>query len=288
MGCLLGINEEKQKIKIKIQEKIVSTNFSAYSDTILKKLSDTQLIYIKFITFYSILFDINEVDYSIDILDFFIFHYSSSDYNKYFLIKDYDIFLNKLFSLNELQYFEEESNEKSLLLEQLYYIYFELKKLSFQYSDKNDIFIIRKYYCIALGFILCKGPIIDKIEFLFQTFNDNKLFSKNKKFEEFLLITFIIGSYCLLSYKSKISYESFKQEYAIFFKAYEINNIKKLCEAFVNNFFLEKESYNEEEFIEKFKDENFQWIFSSSGIRYELEMNNKDLKKLIKKRNNTI
>ena len=288
MGCLLGINEEKQKIKIKIQEKIVSTNFSAYSDTILKKLSDTQLIYIKFITFYSILFDINEVDYSIDILDFFIFHYSSSDYNKYFLIKDYDIFLNKLFSLNELQYFEEESNEKSLLLEQLYYIYFELKKLSFQYSDNNDIFIIRKYYCIALGFILCKGPIIDKIEFLFQTFNDNKLFSKNKKFEEFLLITFIIGSYCLLSYKSKISYESFKQEYAIFFKAYEINNIKKLCEAFVNNFFLEKESYNEEEFIEKFKDENFQWIFSSSGIRYELEMNNKDLKKLIKKRNNTI
>ena len=288
MGCLLGINEEKQKIKIKIQEKIVSTNFSAYSDTILKKLSDTQLIYIKFITFYSILFDINEVDYSIDILDFFIFHYSSPDYNKYFLIKDYDIFLNKLFSLNELQYFEEESNEKSLLLEQLYYIYFELKKLSFQYSDNNDIFIIRKYYCIALGFILCKGPIIDKIEFLFQTFNDNKLFSKNKKFEEFLLITFIIGSYCLLSYKSKISYESFKQEYAIFFKAYEINNIKKLCEAFVNNFFLEKESYNEEEFIEKFKDENFQWIFSSSGIRYELEMNNKDLKKLIKKRNNTI
>ena len=288
MGCLLDIKEEKQKIKIKIKEKIVSTNFSAYSDTILKKLSDTQLIYIKFITFYSILFDINEVDYSIDILDFFIFHYSSSDYNKYFLIKDYDIFLNKLFSLNELQYFEEESNEKSLLLEQLYYIYFELKKLSFQYSDNNDIFIIRKYYCIALGFILCKGPIIDKIEFLFQTFNDNKLFSKNKKFEEFLLITFIIGSYCLLSYKSKISYESFKQEYAIFFKAYEINNIKKLCEAFVNNFFLEKESYNEEEFIEKFKDENFQWIFSSSGIRYELEMNNKDLKKLIKKRNNTI
>ena len=274
-----------------MQEKIVSTNFSAYSDYILKKLSDTQLIYIKFITFYSILFDINEIDYSIDILDFFIFHYSTPAYNNYFLINDFDNFINKLFSLHELHYIESDSNEKLLLNEELYYIYFELKKLSFIYSDNNDDkFIMRKYYCIALGFIFCRGPMIDKIEFLFQTFNKNKQFKKNKRFEEFLIITFIIGSYCLLSYKSKNSYESFIQEYKIFFNAFEITNIKKLCEAFVNNFFLEKESYNEEEFIEKFKNESFQWIFSSSGIRYQLEMNNNELKEKIKKKsmnNNT-
>ena len=283
MGCNIFYQEEKPKINLIIQEKIVYTKFSAYSDIILKNVSETQLTFINFITFYSILFDIRKPDYLYDILDFFVFHYSSPAYNNYFLLNDFDIFLNKLFSSSELQFFESNPDEKLLLTEELYYIYFELKKLSFEYSDNNNIFIMRKYYCIALGFIFCRGPIIDKIEFLFQTFSNNKLFSKNKKFEEFLIITFIIGSYCLLSYKSNISYESFKQEYDIYFQTFEISNIKKLCEAFINNFFFEKESYNEEEFIEKYKNENFQWIFSSSGIRYELEMNNNNLKKQLKK-----
>ena len=55
----------------------------------------------------------------------------------------------------------------------------------------------------------------------------------------------------------------------------ELKDCQNLVNVFNNNFF-EKDSYNWIEFKEKFenKEQGFQWILSSRGIRKKLEENN--------------
>ncbi len=180
--------------------------YHSYSDSFLKDISNTQLKEINFITFYSILFGIDEPDNYDDISKFFIFNNNSNEYNSFFSINDFETFINKIMDLNELKYLLTDKDEMNVLIEKLLFFYFELKKLAFRYSNKNHDNIMKKYYCIAIGYILCGGQFIDKIEFIFQTFqNEEGHFSKNnKKFEEFLLISFLVASYCQLTCKKKI------------------------------------------------------------------------------------
>ena len=288
MGNLCDLNEKSLGKRMLIK-KLSPEIYHSYSDSFLKDISNTQLKEINFITFYSILFGIDEPDNYDDISKFFIFNNNSNEYNSFFSINDFETFINKIMDLNELKYLLTDKDEMNVLIEKLLFFYFELKKLAFRYSNKNHDNIMKKYYCIAIGYILCGGQFIDKIEFIFQTFqNEEGHFSKNnKKFEEFLLISFLVASYCQLTCKKKNSEESFKNEKEIFFSAFNVINNKKLCNTFVKKFFEEKDFYTYEEFMKKFLNDDLQWILTSNGIRYQLEMNNPVLRSSIKKGNKT-
>ena len=95
-----------------------------------------------------------------------------------------------------------------------------------------------------------------------------------------MLTDFLTGSYCLIRARNEIqknfdtipklkSYELYKLD-----SCAGLENNVNLVKVFNNNFF-NKESFNWLEFKQKFEDKEngFGWIFSSQGIRRNLEEN---------------
>ena len=104
---------------------------------------------------------------------------------------------------------------------------------------------------------------------------------KSEDFDDFLLSSFLTGSYCLISARNKVgnAYNEIgklpKEDLIKLINCAELKDCENLVNTFNNNFFV-KESYTWEDFKGKFEDlENgFGWIFSSKGIRRKLEENN--------------
>jgi len=56
--------------------------------------------------------------------------------------------------------------------------------------------------------------------------------------------------------------------------AFEVNDILRLRQVFLDDFFKGKEQLNRNEFNAKFGQNQFEWIFIPEGIRFMLEKNN--------------
>ena len=97
----------------------------------------------------------------------------------------------------------------------------------------------------------------------------------------YLLSSFIISSYCVVSARKKIAtsypniFSKLSNENIInMVQVSELKDSQNLVNVF-NNSFFNKEVFTWEEYRNKFEDKNgFQWILSPRGIRAKLEQNN--------------
>lgn len=190
---------------------------------------------------------------------------------------------NKLLKLTEL-YELSEKNELMITTFKTAFreIYTSLEvKLNQHYNEKvNDR--ITKKTLIPLGVIFSISNVVGKIKLIFDLFkNDEGKFTKSNEFNDYLLTSFLICSYCMISARRKISStnhnipEMTKEELIKCLGVCELKDCQNLVNVF-NNTFFNKDSFNWIEFKEKFenKDKGFQWILSSRGIRKKLEENN--------------
>ena len=208
-----------------------------------------------------------------------------------------DAFLNYVMSVDEFQSFIE---NKLLKISEVYElsgknelmistfkaafreIYNSLElKLNQHYGEKTTDRITKKTL-IPLGILFSISNIVGKLKLLFDLFKDeNGNFVKSSDFNDYLLNSFLISSYCMVSARRKISAtnqnlpEMSKDDLIKCLGVCELKDCQNLVNVF-NNTFFEKDSYNWIEFKEKFenKENGFQWILSPKGIRKKLEDNN--------------
>ena len=208
-----------------------------------------------------------------------------------------DSFLNYIMSVDEFQSFIE---NKLLKITEIYElsgknelmvstfkaafreIYSSLElKLNQHYGEKTNDRITKKTL-VPLGVIFCISNVVGKLKLIFDLYKDeNDNFVKSSDFNDYLLTSFLICSYCMISARRKISStnhnipEMTKEELIKCLGVCELKDCQNLVNVF-NNTFFNKDSFNWIEFKEKFenKDKGFQWILSSRGIRKKLEENN--------------
>ena len=154
-------------------------------------------------------------------------------------------------------------------------------KLNQHYGDKIED-RIKKRHLIPLGVLYCAGNVVSKIKLIFDLFkNEIGLFTKSDELDDYLLSSFIISSYCVVSARKKIAtsypniFSKLSNENIInMVQVSELKDSQNLVNVF-NNSFFNKEVFTWEEYRNKFEDKNgFQWILSPRGIRAKLEQNN--------------
>ena len=208
-----------------------------------------------------------------------------------------DPFLTYIMSVDEFQSFIE---NKLLKISQIYElsgknelmintfkatfreIYNSLEmKLNQHFGEKTNDRITKKTL-IPFGTLFSISNVVGKIKLIFDLYKDeNENFSKSEDFDLFLLTSFLICSYCMISARRKISAtnhnipEMSKEDLIKCLGVCELKDCQNLVNVF-NDTFFDKDSYNWMEFKEKFenKEKGFQWILSSRGIRKKLEENN--------------
>ena len=153
-------------------------------------------------------------------------------------------------------------------------------KLNQNFGEKTDD-RIKKRNLIPLGILYCVSSVVSKIKLIFDIFkNDNGLFVQSNELNEYLLSSFIISSYCIVSARRKVSNshhqfpELTKEQLIQMVQVSELKDSQNLVNVF-NKSFFDKEAFTWEEYRKKFEIVNgFQWILSSKGIRKKLEENN--------------
>jgi len=200
---------------------------------------------------------------------------------------------NKLFNVNEIvELYGEDIQTLALFKECFLKIYsaLSLRLNTFLNNNKNkNEEIVTKLNLVALGILFCRGKNISKIKLFFDLFkNDNEIFIKSEKLDNYLITSFFIASYCLVSVRAFIDNEekglpkidNKLTRILLNDKGLSQNNCENLLKYFNNKFFEEKEGLNWDEFKQKFNDDDnqenecFGWIFSTSGIRNKLEDKN--------------
>lgn len=208
-----------------------------------------------------------------------------------------DNFLNYVMSVDELQSFLENQLLKNNTIYEIcgknelmvtttkavmreMYNSLELK-LNQHYGDKRNDRITKKSL-IPFGILFCVSNVVGKIKLIFDLFKDeNETFTKSESLDEFLLTSFLLCSYCMISARRKISAtapnipEMSKEDLIKCLGVCELKDCQHLINVF-NDSFFDKDSFTWIEFKEKFenKEKGFQWILSSRGIRKKLEENN--------------
>ena len=150
-----------------------------------------------------------------------------------------------------------------------------------QHYNKKDEEMITKLTLVPLGIIFSKSSIVGKIRLIFDLFkNDKNKFVKSESLDKYLICSFLICSYCMLSARKKIyraNNKLAKLDKPVLLKCLDVCELKdsqNLVKVF-NSTFFDKEELNWYDFKQKFSKENsFQWILSSRGIRKKLEENN--------------
>ena len=199
---------------------------------------------------------------------------------------------NKLLSINEIvELYGEDIQTLALFKDCFLKIYSALNlrlKSFLGNANKNDE-IITKLNLVAIGILFCRGKIISKIKLFFDLFkNENGVFIKSEKLNNYLISSFFIASYCLVSVRAFIDNEekglpkisNNLTQTLLDEKGLSQKNCEILLKFFNDKFFGEKEGLNWDEFKQKFSSDNarenesFGWIFSTSGIRSKLEDKN--------------
>ncbi len=190
----------------------------------------------------------------------------------------FKIFLEKIFLKNR-QLGEEETTFIEMCVELFNSLELKLKEY---YKDKNRKITKRNLLCF--GTLFCKTNNISKIKFLFNIFkDDNEQIMKSEQFNEFLMCTFLISSYCIINTTKILSQInpmipvlSFA-DLEILVQNSQLEDCHNLLKYFNDNFFLRR-PFTWEQFKQKFEGNNgFGWILSTNGIRQKLE--EKDISK---------
>ena len=199
---------------------------------------------------------------------------------------------NKLLSINEIvELYGEDIQTLALFKDCFLKIYsaLNLRLKSFLGNANKNEEIITKLNLVAIGILFCRGKNISKIKLFFDLFkNENGVFIKSEKLNNYLISSFFIASYCLVSVRAFIDNEekglpkisNNLTQTLLDEKGLSQKNCEILLKFFNDKFFGEKEGLNWDEFKQKFSSDNkqenesFGWIFSTSGIRSKLEDKN--------------
>ena len=141
---------------------------------------------------------------------------------------------------------------------------------------------IKKLYLFPYALLFCNCNAEGKLELLFSLFgNERKEFALCSELEDFLYFLFITPSFCSFRAIKRIAekfparFEAISaQEYVNKTDAYEVEDILRLREIFIRDFFGGKTALTRKDYDVKFLSGEFAWIFSPSGIRHNLEKNN--------------
>ena len=211
--------------------------------------------------------------------------YSHHDYSLSYVMT-VDIFQNfienKLYKTSEIiQLSEKKELMLSTFTEVCREIFNSLElKLNQHYEEKRNDRITKKIL-ISLGVLYCKSDVIGKIKLIYDLFkNDKDKFVKSEDFEKYLISSFLICSYCMLSVRKKIIRANKKipemkeEDFINCLKVCQLKISQNLLKIFNENFF-DKDEFDWNEFKIKFnqKENGFQWILSPKGIRKMLEEN---------------
>ena len=191
---------------------------------------------------------------------------------------------NKLYKINEIY---ELSGRNELMMSTFKDAFREIYsglslKLKQHFNNNQNDYIITKKVLIPLGTIFCISNVLGKIKLIFDLFkNDQNKFVKSDELNLYLISSFLICSYCMIGARNKISKTNpniskmSKQDLIKCLTTSELKDSQNLLKVF-NESFFDKEELNWEEFKDKFdkKENGFQWILSSKGIRKKLEENN--------------
>lgn len=277
-NCLINCNKKEIEDTIIAQneEEIDFPEYSSISDNHLECLEKDNNLF-KFITL---------VEY-LNLLSYFTLETATvpneAPYRMNFSYKDKflsDYFYEELFQsflentiLKNREIGEEETTFKDMCIE----LFKALKlKLGQNYNETKNI---TKRDLICLGTLFCKTSNINKIKILFDIFkNEKEEFNPSEELDEFLLCSFLISSYCLISAKKNISQinptipEFSLDELKELLQYAELKDCQNLVKYFNNNFFFNKKALTWKEFKLKFIGKNsFGWIFSTKGIRQKLQ-----------------
>lgn len=199
---------------------------------------------------------------------------------------------NKLLTINEIvELYGEDIQTLALFKDCFLKIYsaLNLRLKSFLGNANKNEEIITKLNLVAIGILFCRGKNISKIKLFFDLFkNENGVFIKSEKLNNYLISSFFIASYCLVSVRAFIDNEekglpkisNNLTQTLLDEKGLSQKNCEILLKFFNDKFFGEKEGLNWDEFKQKFSSDNarenesFGWIFSTSGIRSKLEDKN--------------
>ena len=129
-----------------------------------------------------------------------------------------------------------------------------LLKLKQNYPDK-ELNSISKRDLISIGLLFCDANNIDKMKILFDIFKgENEEFASSEELNEFLLCSFLISSYCMISARKKASNfnENIpalnKDELLKILTVSELKDSQNLLKIFNESFFQKKQSYTWDEF----------------------------------------
>ena len=190
---------------------------------------------------------------------------------------------NKIFKISEINALSE-NNEMMLSTFKAVFreIYGSLElKLNQHFGNKNGD-IITKKTLIPMGIIFCISSVVGKIKLIFDLYkNDNNMFVKSDDFNKYLITSFLICSYCMISARRKITNANSSipklsnSDMIKCLKVSELKDSQNLVKVF-NETFFDKEELSWNDFRDKFEDneKSFQWILSAKGIRKKLEENN--------------
>lgn len=190
---------------------------------------------------------------------------------------------NKLFQTQEIYELEGKKNE--LMMATFKEVFREIfksleLKLNQHYKEEREDRITKRVL-ILLGIIFCKSDVVSKIRLIFDLFkNDKNKFVKSEELDKYLLSSFLACSYCMLSARKKITNTNKnityikKDDFFKCLKVCELKDSENLVRIF-NETFFDKEELSWKEFKSKFenKENGFQWILSSCGIRKMQEEN---------------
>lgn len=152
-----------------------------------------------------------------------------------------------------------------------------------QSAEKTNM--VKKGDCIGYGLLYCAGPNYVKIKALFNIFQENGVLKKNDKFSRFMLATFLMASYGMISGRNKLNdYEEIgaitKDRLKELIDTSELKDSQNLVEVTNKLIFGEDTSQelNYEQFKAKFANENrdtsLAFLLSASGVRYMLTLHN--------------
>ena len=287
-NCFVNCNniEEESTLIAKIEEKIEFPQYSSISDRHLEILEkDNNLLrYITLVEYINLLshYTLETANIPFDGPYKITFSYRDEFLSQCFYEELFQSFIeNTILKNRELG--EEETTFKEMCLE----LFSPLKtKLKEYYGEEKKI---TKRDLICLGTLYCKTNGINKIKIFFDIFkNEKEIFIQSNELNEFLLSSFLISSFCLISAKKKLSQvnptipEFTLEELESLLQYENLEDCIRLVNYFNKNFFKKNSFYRWDQFKQKFEGENgFGWIFSPQGIRQKLQENQIESKNVI-------
>ena len=271
------------------EREIVPQKFTSPNDSYFEEI-ETQ---------YNVLTYIQLVDY-INLLDNFSIENATIPFSAKMKTEfsGKDEFLNQSISIDEFQSFIENkiikineiyelSGKNELIIPTFKATFREIYKslelkLNQHFNNQSSGNIITKKMLIPLGVIFCTCNIVGKIKLIFDLFkNEQNKFVKSDELNTYLISSFLICSYCMISARKKISNTNLnikamtKDDLIKCLRVSELKDSQNLVKVF-NESFFDKNDLTWVEFRQKFekKEASFQWILSPKGIRNKLEENN--------------